>query len=114
GLRQVGIERPILAPAALDLLASVSVGLPRLLNLLARTAWLSGRSSWPQQHRSRTSAGGLKPRAGRAGSFASLTSTPNTYGTGNVRIAETPNRPRVNRRRLETSPATPRHLSGPG
>src|SRR5436309_3144131 len=41
GLRQVGIERPILAPAALDLLASVSVGLPRLLNLLARTAWLA-------------------------------------------------------------------------
>jgi type II secretory pathway predicted ATPase ExeA len=41
GFRQVGIERPILAPAALDLLASVSVGLPRLLNLLARTAWLA-------------------------------------------------------------------------
>jgi len=41
GLRQVGIERPILAPAALDLLASASVGLPRLLNLLARTAWLA-------------------------------------------------------------------------
>jgi MSHA biogenesis protein MshM len=41
GLRQVGIERPILAPAALDLLASASAGLPRLLNLLARTAWLA-------------------------------------------------------------------------
>jgi len=40
GLRQVGIERPILAPAALDLLVSASAGLPRLLNLLARTAWL--------------------------------------------------------------------------
>jgi MSHA biogenesis protein MshM len=41
GFRQVGLERPILAPAALDLLASASAGLPRLLNLLARTAWLA-------------------------------------------------------------------------
>jgi MSHA biogenesis protein MshM len=41
GLRQVGIERPCLAAAAVDLLASASAGLPRLLNLLARTAWLA-------------------------------------------------------------------------
>ena len=41
GFRQVGIERPILAPAALDLLVGASAGLPRLLNLLARTAWLA-------------------------------------------------------------------------
>ena len=41
GLRQVGLERPCLAPAALDLLASASAGLPRQLNLLARGAWLA-------------------------------------------------------------------------
>jgi type II secretory pathway predicted ATPase ExeA len=40
-LRQVGLERPCLAPAALDLLASASAGSPRLLNLLTRTAWLA-------------------------------------------------------------------------
>jgi type II secretory pathway predicted ATPase ExeA len=40
-LRQVGIERPCLAPAAIDLLVSASAGIPRLLNLLTRTAWLA-------------------------------------------------------------------------
>jgi type II secretory pathway predicted ATPase ExeA len=41
GLRQVGLERPSLAAAAVDLLASASQGVPRLLNLLARTAWIA-------------------------------------------------------------------------
>ena len=41
GLRQVGLERPCLHPAAIDLLAGASSGVPRLLNLLARTAWLA-------------------------------------------------------------------------
>ena len=41
GLREVGLERPCLAPAALDLLASASAGLPRRLNLLARNAWIA-------------------------------------------------------------------------
>lgn len=41
GLRQVGLDRPVLKPAALDLLATASQGLPRLLNLLARSAWLA-------------------------------------------------------------------------
>ncbi len=41
GLRQVGLERPCWSPAALALLGSASGGLPRLLNLLARTAWLA-------------------------------------------------------------------------
>jgi len=41
GLRQVGLERPCLAPAAVDLLASASAGIPRLLNLLARAAWIA-------------------------------------------------------------------------
>jgi hypothetical protein len=40
-LRQVGIERACLHPAAVDLLASASHGLPRLLNLLARAAWIA-------------------------------------------------------------------------
>ena len=41
GLRQVGLERPCLQPAAVDLLASASNGVPRLVNLLARAAWLT-------------------------------------------------------------------------
>lgn len=40
GLQQVGLERPCLSPAAVDLLASASGGRPRQLNLLARAAWL--------------------------------------------------------------------------
>ena len=40
-LRQSGLDRPCLAPAAIELLASASNGMPRLLNLLARTAWLA-------------------------------------------------------------------------
>jgi len=35
------LQRPCLAPAAIDLLASASSGLPRLLNLLARWAWIT-------------------------------------------------------------------------
>jgi len=38
---QVGLERPCLHPAAVGLLASASSGLPRLLRLLARAAWLA-------------------------------------------------------------------------
>ena len=41
GLRQVGVERPCWSPAALALLSSASGGVPRLLNLLARSAWLA-------------------------------------------------------------------------
>jgi type II secretory pathway predicted ATPase ExeA len=41
GLRQVGLERPCFQPSALELLAGASSGLPRLLNLLARAAWLA-------------------------------------------------------------------------
>jgi type II secretory pathway predicted ATPase ExeA len=40
-LRQVGLERPCWTPSALTLLASASGGVLRLLNLLARTAWLA-------------------------------------------------------------------------
>jgi type II secretory pathway predicted ATPase ExeA len=40
GWRQVGLERPCLSAAALALLASATNGNPRLLNLLARAAWL--------------------------------------------------------------------------
>jgi len=45
GFRQVGLERPCLSPAALDLLASASHGNPRLLNLLARAAWIAAAQS---------------------------------------------------------------------
>jgi type II secretory pathway predicted ATPase ExeA len=40
-LRQVGLERPCFDPAAIDLLASASKGVPRMLNLLARHAWIA-------------------------------------------------------------------------
>lgn len=40
-LRQAGLDRPCLAAAAVDLLASASQGVPRLLNLLARAAWIA-------------------------------------------------------------------------
>jgi type II secretory pathway predicted ATPase ExeA len=41
GLRQVGLERACWSAPALALLTSASGGLPRLLNLLARCAWLA-------------------------------------------------------------------------
>lgn len=41
GLRQVGLNRPCFDPAAIDLLASASQGVPRMLNLLARHAWIA-------------------------------------------------------------------------
>jgi len=44
-LRQVGLERPCLSAPALDLLASASGGNPRLLNLLARAAWLAAAAA---------------------------------------------------------------------
>ena len=40
-LRQVGVERPCFPAAAVELLAGASSGIPRLLNLLARAAWLT-------------------------------------------------------------------------
>ena len=39
-LRQVGIERPCFEPAAIELLASASEGVPRTINLVARAAWI--------------------------------------------------------------------------
>jgi len=41
GLRQVGLERSAFSATALELLAGASEGNPRLLNLLARPAWLA-------------------------------------------------------------------------
>lgn len=39
-LSQVGIDRPCIEPAALDLIAAASDGLPRTINLLSRMAWI--------------------------------------------------------------------------
>jgi general secretion pathway protein A len=39
-LRQVGIERSCFEPAAVELLASASEGIPRTINLVARAAWI--------------------------------------------------------------------------
>ena len=45
GLAQVGLQRPVLAPATIDLLSSASGGAPRLLNLLARSAWIAAAAA---------------------------------------------------------------------
>lgn len=45
GLRQVGLERPCFSTTALELLASASGGNLRLLNLLARAAWLAAAAN---------------------------------------------------------------------
>src|SRR5258708_37433161 len=39
-LRQVGIERPCFEPAAIELLASASEGIPRTINLVAPPPWI--------------------------------------------------------------------------
>lgn len=49
GLRQVGLERPCFEPAAMDLLASASQGVIRLLNLLARSAWIGAAQAKANQ-----------------------------------------------------------------
>ena len=48
GLRQVGLERTCFEPAAIDLLASASEGVPRMLTLLARMAWLAAAQTQAQ------------------------------------------------------------------
>lgn len=48
GLKQVGLERSCFHPAALDLLASASEGVPRMLALLARSAWIAAAQAQAQ------------------------------------------------------------------
>ena len=48
GLAAVGITRPALEPAALNLLTSASSGLARSLSLLARAAWIQAASTGAQ------------------------------------------------------------------
>jgi type II secretory pathway predicted ATPase ExeA len=48
GFAAVGINRPALEPAALNLLTSASSGLPRTLCLLARAAWIAAASAGAQ------------------------------------------------------------------
>lgn len=40
GLKQAGLDRPCFEPAAVEMIASASDGVPRTINLLARTAWI--------------------------------------------------------------------------
>ena len=47
GLKQAGLERPCFEPAAIEMIASASDGIPRTINLLARTAWIEASR---QQH----------------------------------------------------------------
>ena len=47
GLKQAGLERPCFEPATIEMIASASDGIPRTINLLARTAWIEASR---QQH----------------------------------------------------------------
>jgi len=47
GLKQAGLERPCFEAAAIEMIASASDGIPRTINLLARTAWIEASR---QQH----------------------------------------------------------------
>jgi type II secretory pathway predicted ATPase ExeA len=40
GLKQAGLERPCFEPNAIEMIAAASEGIPRTINLLARTAWI--------------------------------------------------------------------------
>lgn len=40
GLKQAGLERSCFEPAAIEMIASASDGIPRTINLLARAAWI--------------------------------------------------------------------------
>lgn len=46
-LKQVGLDRPCFEAAAVEMIASASDGIPRTINLLARTAWIEASR---QQH----------------------------------------------------------------
>jgi type II secretory pathway predicted ATPase ExeA len=47
GLKQAGLERPCFEPNAIEMIAAASEGIPRTINLLARTAWIEASR---QQH----------------------------------------------------------------
>lgn len=47
GLKLAGLERPCFEPAAIEMIASASDGIPRTINLLARSAWIEASR---QQH----------------------------------------------------------------
>lgn len=40
GLKQAGLDRPCFEPAAIEMIASASEGIPRTINLIARAAWI--------------------------------------------------------------------------
>ena len=47
GLKQAGLDRPCFEQMAIEMIASASDGIPRTINLLARTAWIEASR---QQH----------------------------------------------------------------
>jgi len=47
GLKLAGLDRPCFEPAAVEMIAAASDGIPRTINLLARSAWIEASS---QQH----------------------------------------------------------------
>lgn len=47
GLKQAGLDRPCFQQAAIEMIASAADGVPRTINLLARTAWIEASR---QQH----------------------------------------------------------------
>jgi len=64
-LAAVGITRPAVEPAALNLLTSASGGLARSLCLLCRAAWIEAASAGAQTIRTPSCASGHGPRPRR-------------------------------------------------
>jgi type II secretory pathway predicted ATPase ExeA len=76
GLTAVGITRPAIDPAALNLLTSASGGLARSLGLLARRAWIEAASAGTQQIEPPHVQAALESVPGAAGLAWPPTATP--------------------------------------
>ena len=75
-LAAVGISRPAIEPAALNLLTSASSGLPRSLGLLARAAWIQAASAGAQTIEPPHVQGAIDQVPGAAGLLPPPTATP--------------------------------------
>jgi type II secretory pathway predicted ATPase ExeA len=75
-LAAVGINRPAIEPAALNLLTSASSGLARSLCLLARAAWIQAASAGAQSIEAAHVQAAIEQVPGAAGLLPTATSTP--------------------------------------
>jgi type II secretory pathway predicted ATPase ExeA len=75
-LAAVGINRPAIEPAALNLLTSASSGLARSLCLLARAAWIQAASAGAQSIEAAHVQAAIEQVPGAAGLLPAVTPTP--------------------------------------